>query len=320
MNDSKTPTTPILEGRNLHKTYRLGRVEVPVLKGASVSIHAGEWVAILGASGSGKSTLLHLLGGLDRPDRDGGSVMHQGERVVLEKGGPTNTYRNRSIGFVFQFYHLLPELDVMQNAMLAPLIPRNRRGGLLLAVVFLLGAAIGAFLGVQAAGPWGLLPLEERTPLRAWILGGTCAILGAAVTIALLQLVQSLMVRSITGRSEAAGIAEQTLGDFGLNDRFRHRPRELSGGERQRVAIARALGNDPKILLADEPTGNLDVHTGREILDLLKERHESGLTIVMVTHDASVAGYADRVVQLEDGHVVESTATPTTSAVDALHA
>ncbi|MAJ47232.1 MAG: hypothetical protein CBC35_08255 [Planctomycetes bacterium TMED75] len=320
MNDSDTTSTPILEGRQLSKTYRLGRVEVPVLKGASVSINAGEWVAILGASGSGKSTLLHLLGGLDRPDRDGGSVFYKGERIALEKGGATNTYRNRTIGFVFQFYHLLPELDVLQNAMLATLVPRSRRNALLLVVSFLVGAAVGAYLGVLGAGPWGLLPVEEQTPIRAWILGGTCGILGAAVVIALVQMIQSLLVRSLSAKTEAARTADRTLADFGLSARLRHRPRELSGGERQRVAIARALGSEPDILLADEPTGNLDVHTGREILDLLKTRHEAGLTIVMVTHDAKVAKYADRIVRLEDGNVVEDTSNEINHSSDAMHA
>ena len=315
----KTSSTSILEGRQLHKTYRLGRVEVPVLKGASVSIEQGEWVAILGASGSGKSTLLHLLGGLDRPDADGGSVLYKGERVALEKGGPTNTYRNRSIGFVFQFYHLLPELDIMQNGMLATLVPRSRRAGVLMGFALLVGAAIGATLGIFGAGSWGLLPLEERTPVRAGILGATCAILGAAVMIACLQLVQSLLARKLTANSNEARTTRKALSDFGLEHRFRHRPRELSGGERQRVAIARALGSEPDILLADEPTGNLDVHTGREILDLLKKRHDAGLTIVMVTHDSSVAAYADRVVHLEDGNVVEQSKTELNRSADTIH-
>lgn len=299
------PAEPILEGRSLHKTYRLGRVEVPVLKGASVSIGRGEWVAILGASGSGKSTLLHLLGGLDRPDPGSGGVFNRGERVALERGSATNRYRNRSIGFVFQFYHLLPELDVMQNAMLATLVPRNRLVGALMVLAMLAGGLAGGILGFLAAGPWGLLPVEERTAVRAWILAITTGILGGAVMVAVVQVVQSLLVKGITSRGPAAAVATRALGDFGLDHRFRHRPRELSGGERQRVAIARALGSEPEILLADEPTGNLDAKTGREILDLLKQRHESGLTIVMVTHDSTVAAYADRIVRLEDGGVVE---------------
>ena len=320
MNESTTPSTPILEGRRLSKTYRLGRVEVPVLKEASVSINAGEWVAILGASGSGKSTLLHLLGGLDRPDANGGAVLYKGERVALEKGGATNDYRNRTIGFVFQFYHLLPELDVLQNAMLATLVPRSRRSGLLLALSFVVGATVGAYLGVLGAGPWGLLPVEEQTPMRAWILGATCGILGAAVVIAIVQLIQSLLVRTLTARTQAARTADRTLSDFGLGNRLRHRPRELSGGERQRVAIARALGSEPDLLLADEPTGNLDAKTGREILELLKIRHEAGLTIVMVTHDSAVAQYADRVVRLEDGNVVEGASSEVSHSSDAIHA
>ena len=320
MNESTTPSTPILEGRRLSKTYRLGRVEVPVLKEASVSINAGEWVAILGASGSGKSTLLHLLGGLDRPDANGGAVLYKGERVALEKGGATNDYRNRTIGFVFQFYHLLPELDVLQNAMLATLVPRSRRSGWLLALSFVVGATVGAYLGVLGAGPWGLLPVEEQTPMRAWILGATCGILGAAVVIAIVQLIQSLLVRTLTARTQAARTADRTLSDFGLGNRLRHRPRELSGGERQRVAIARALGSEPDLLLADEPTGNLDAKTGREILELLKIRHEAGLTIVMVTHDSAVAQYADRVVRLEDGNVVEGASSEVSHSSDAIHA
>jgi ABC-type lipoprotein export system ATPase subunit len=316
----ETTSVPILEGRQLHKTYRLGRVKVPVLKGASVSINQGEWVAILGASGSGKSTLLHLLGGLDRPDSDGGSVLYQGERVALEKGSPTNTYRNRSIGFVFQFYHLLPELDVMQNAMLATLVPKSRSARLLMGAALLVGGAAGATLGILGAGSWGLLPVEERTPIRAGILGATCAILGAAVMIAFVQLIQSFLARRFTRTSQEARNTKTVLSDFGLDRRVRHRPRELSGGERQRVAIARALGSEPAILLADEPTGNLDVHTGKEILDLLKKRHDAGLTIVMVTHDSSVAAYADRVVHLEDGSVVEHTQPDLSRSADTIRA
>jgi ABC-type lipoprotein export system ATPase subunit len=305
MNDPTPNTeTPILEGDDLRKTYHLGRVEVPVLHGASISIKEGEWVAILGASGSGKSTLLHLLAGLDRPDRDSGDVRYRGEKVELQDGAKTNRYRNRTVGFVFQFYHLLPELDVLENGMLANLIPRGIKSGILISVMTLMGAVIGAWLGVMAAGDWGLLPLEERTPVRSVVLSGACAVIGSGMMIVLVQMAQALILRTRMRSGEAADVARATLGDFGLSQRYRHRPRELSGGERQRVAIGRALGSNPDLLLADEPTGNLDEHTGTEILELLKQEHEEGLTIVMVTHDPKVASYANRIVRLRHGRVL----------------
>ena len=265
----------------------------------------GEWVAILGASGSGKSTLLHLLAGLDRArSRFGRHVRYRGAKVELQNGGETNRYRNRTIGFVFQFYHLLPELDVLENGMLANLVPRGRKSGILILVMALIGAVIGAWLGLLAAGDWGLLPLEERTPIRSIVLSGACAVIGSGTMIVLIQMVQAVILRTRMRSGEAADVARSTLGDFGLGQRYRHRPRELSGGERQRVAIGRALGSDPDLLLADEPTGNLDERTGTEILELLKKKHEKGLTIVMVTHDPKVAEYANRVVRLKNGRVV----------------
>jgi ABC-type lipoprotein export system ATPase subunit len=221
---------------NLHKTYRLGRVSVPVLKGTTLNVTAGEWLAILGASGSGKSTLLHLLGALDQPDAEGGEVSYDGRPLSARSRRQRNHYRNRSVGFVFQFYHLLSELNVLENTFLPALVglPRWRYYG-----------AIGG--------------LRER--------------------------------------------AKALLESFGLGHRLRHRPRELSGGERQRVAIARALMNEPRVLLADEPTGNLDESTGNEILDLIAKQHEAGLTIVMVTHDPAIAERADRVTSLHDGRI-----------------
>ncbi|MEY4119499.1 MAG: Lipoprotein-releasing system ATP-binding protein LolD [Planctomycetota bacterium] len=227
----------LLAAEHVKKTYRLGRVEVPVLRDASITIQQGEWVAIVGSSGSGKSTLLHLLGGLDRADTDSGPIRFGGEDVRAFNAWRENMYRNRDVGFVFQFYHLLPELTVLENAMLPALVGLSRLN-------------------------W----ISERGALR----------------------------------KRAADLLETC----GLAHRLGHRPAELSGGERQRVAIARALINQPKILLADEPTGNLDVHTGAGILDLLAERHKAGLTMVMVTHDASVAARAQRQVRIADGCVI----------------
>ncbi|MHC4427109.1 MAG: ABC transporter ATP-binding protein [Planctomycetota bacterium] len=234
---SKAAVQPaLLIAADLFKTYRLGRVDVPVLKGATLNVVAGEWLAILGASGSGKSTLLHLLGDLDQPDNAGGAVLFEGRVLAALSLGDRNHYRNRAIGFVFQFYHLLPELNVMENTLLPSLVGLHR-----------------------------------------WSYYGRIGAL----------------------REKATAL----LDSFGLGHRLRHRPRELSGGERQRVAIARALMNDPKVLLADEPTGNLDESTGAEILDLIAQLHQAGLTIVMVTHDPAIAERADRVVRLHDGRI-----------------
>jgi lipoprotein-releasing system ATP-binding protein len=227
---------PLLEGVAIRKTYRLGPVAVPVLHGASVRLGRGEWLAIMGSSGSGKSTLLHILGGLDRTDPDGGEVRFEGRPIGALRSRGLDRYRNHEVGFVFQFYHLLPELSVLENAMLPGLV--------------------------------GQVPFLWRRQ-----------------------------------RPERVARASELLERFGLAHRLRHRPRELSGGERQRVAIARALMNRPKVLLADEPTGNLDARTGEEILALLAEEHRRGLAIMMVTHDRSVAARADRRVRLRDGQV-----------------
>ena len=236
--------TPLLEAEDVRKTYRLGAIEVPVLHGASLSVREGEWLAVMGSSGSGKSTLLHILGGLDRADRvgrnaDGGEVRFRGRAIERLSNRALDRYRNREIGFVFQFYHLLPELSVVENAVLPALV--------------------------------GQVPLPWRSR-----------------------------------RHEIRERAIDLLERFGLGHRLKHRPRELSGGERQRVAIARALANRPAVLLADEPTGNLDRKTGGEILDLLAEEHRRGLSIVMVTHDAGIGERADRTLWLRDGRVDES--------------
>ena len=222
---------------NLHKTYSLGRVPVPVLKGVSIEIESGEWVAILGASGSGKSTLLHLLGGLDRPDKGQGEITFGGTLLGGMSQAQLNTFRQEHVGFVFQFYHLVPELTVVENTLLGSMIRLGRVG----------------------------------------------------------------FARQAASLRSAAG---ELLDRAGLSHRLRHRPAQLSGGERQRVAIARALMNDPPVLLADEPTGNLDQKTGEELLDVFEAlRGGSRRTIVMVTHDPKVAERADRVVRMIDGRI-----------------
>ncbi len=228
--------TALLSARNVRKTYHLGKVRVPVLRDASIDIAEGEWVSIVGSSGSGKSTLLHLLGGLDRPDADSGPISFAGDDLRAFGPRRENAYRNRDVGFVFQFYHLLPELTVLENAMLPSLVGLGR-------------------------------------------------------------------LRWLFSRGELRERAAELLKTCGLGHRLLHRPAELSGGERQRVAIARALINKPRVLLADEPTGNLDEKTGGGILDLLASCHADGLTLVMVTHDASIARRAQRQVRIADGCV-----------------
>lgn len=238
--------TSLLEAKSVHKTYRLGRVNVPVLRGASIAINEGERIAVLGASGSGKSTLLHILGGLDRPDvaqRNGGvggDVAFRGESLRRMSAGALDRYRSGSVGFVFQFYHLLPELTVLQNVLIASMVD------------------LGRFAYMRRAAE-----LRKR--------------------------------------------AESLLDRFGLSHRLRHRPVELSGGERQRVAIARALINDPQVLLADEPTGNLDQTTGASILDVMMDSPAGrALSMVIVTHDPHTAARADRIVHLRDGVVINA--------------
>lgn len=244
--DQPKSQSSILEVRNVRKTYKLGRVKVPVLHGVDLTVLHKEWITILGASGSGKSTLMHLIGGLDRPDKISGepASITYGDRVITNLGAQAlDRYRSTEIGFVFQFYHLLPELDVLQNVCIGAMIRHGRFG-----------------YGSQK--------------------------------------------RSIETR------AKDLLERFGLIERIGHRPAELSGGERQRVAIARALINEPALLLADEPTGNLDLKTGESILEVLAElQSDSGLTMVMVTHDERIAARANRIIRLIDGRVVEQTAS-----------
>jgi lipoprotein-releasing system ATP-binding protein len=225
----------ILSAKALERTYRMGHEVVNVLRGADLDLRAGESVAIMGRSGAGKSTLLHLMGLLDHAD--GGSLELDGiETTGLSAAGRARL-RNRLVGFVFQFYHLLPELSALENAMLPRMI---------------------------AHGP------------MAWM----------------------------SHRSKARRDALALLDELGLKDRARHRPGQLSGGERQRVAIARALVTGPRLLLCDEPTGNLDEHTSDIIAEQLfdiSRRH--GHTLVLVTHDEDLAARADRRLRLHDGHL-----------------
>lgn len=230
--DTATASAVVLSAKGLSRSYRMGGHDLHVLRDLDVEVYRGQWLAVLGSSGSGKSTLLHLLGGLDRPNA--GSVTFDGQSVYSLHGAARDRYRNRHVGFVFQFYHLLPEMNVLENVLLAAMIGYSTLG----------------WLGV---------------------------------------------------RSEMRRRAVNLLERLGLSHRLRHRPAKLSGGERQRVAIARALINQPDVLLADEPTGNLDAETGGQILDVLKEFHLAGQTIVMVTHDQRIAQIADRTLTLQRG-------------------
>jgi ABC-type lipoprotein export system ATPase subunit len=223
---------PLLVARELRKRYTLGRRDVEVLRGVSVEIAAGEFVALRGASGAGKSTLLHLLGGLDTPDS--GEIIVSGKNLARISSGALSRFRTEQIGFIFQAYHLLPEFDALENVSIPGKIARHN-------------------------------------------------------------------ARDVTNR------ARNLLGRVGLGERLDHRPYELSGGEQQRVAIARALINEPSVIIADEPTGNLDSHTGQEILALLQEiRSELNTTLLIATHDAQVANSAPRVITLVDGQIEPS--------------
>jgi lipoprotein-releasing system ATP-binding protein len=215
--------------RDLRRTYLMGKREVPVLRGVSVEVARGEFLALRGASGAGKSTLLHLLAGLDAPD--GGEIRVAGRDLARMSQRELARFRNEKIGLIFQAYHLLHELDALENVCLS-----GRIGG---------------------------------------------------------QSVSKLEIRG-----------KDLLARVGLKDRFDHRPYELSGGEQQRVAIARALINEPELIIADEPTGNLDSHTGEEIVDLLCAlRDERKATLIIATHDTQVAGRAPRVIRLVDGQI-----------------
>ena len=228
---------PLLSARNLCKSYRKNQIQLPVLRGIDLDIAAGELTALVGRSGSGKSTLMHLLATLDQPDC--GTLHFGGERIDDAPRRVRDQFRNRSIGVIFQFYHLLPELTAIENILSTAMI---------------------------RLGP----------------------------------------LRYLRARRDLHARAEAMLDRVGLSHRRTHRPAELSGGEMQRVAIGRALMNEPTLLLADEPTGNLDTETGETILDLLQTLHrEDGLTILMITHDDDVASRAGRCLRMADGRLVD---------------
>ena len=229
-------SAPVLEAKAVTKDYRIGKQTIPVLRGIDLQVVPGEKVALLGTSGAGKSTLLHVLGLLDAPT--GGEVRYDGVRVDDRPVAERARLRHRQIGFVFQFYHLIPELTALQNVLLTRMM---------------------------AVSVWRYWPQRKA--------------------------------------AKAAAVA--MLEQVGLGHRLHHRPAELSGGERQRVAIARALLAEPRVILADEPTGNLDSATASGVIDLMFSiQQERGLAFLLVTHDEQLARRCDRVVRLKDGTVV----------------
>ncbi len=219
---------PVIELRDVRRTYRMGEDTVVALDGVNLAVEKGEFVAVMGPSGSGKSTLLNLLGCLDRPEN--GQYLLDGKDVATLDDDALSAIRSERLGFIFQSFNLIQSLDVVRNIALP---------------LFYMGAS------------------DETCEARA---------------------------RELAGR-------------VGLEQRLGHRPMELSGGQQQRVAIARALSNNPVIILADEPTGNLDSRTGEEIMDLLGVLHREGRTIIMVTHEDDIAAKAGRIISMRDGRV-----------------
>ncbi len=222
--------SPLVQVRGLRKIFKKGGTEIHALKGIDLAVNRGEMVVVVGTSGAGKSTLLHILGTLDRPSH--GKVLYQGEDIFGRPEEALAEFRNREIGFVFQFHHLLPEFDALENTMMPALIQGMDRKG-------------------------------------------------------------------------ARQKAEEILVEVGLKDRIWHKPGELSGGEQQRVAVARALVLHPALLLADEPTGNLDSKTGERIMDLIFSLNQAkGITLVIVTHNETLARRFPQRISLADGRVV----------------
>lgn len=226
---------------DLHKSYYDGESELPVLQGVDFTVHPSEMLAIVGASGVGKSTLLHIIGALDRPTI--GSVFYERQDIFALPDKELARFRNKRIGFVFQFHHLLPEFTALENVVMSAIIAKQWRG-------------------------------DSNTPSKT--------------------------ENNIDER------ARELLAYVGLSERLTHYPSQLSGGERQRVAIARALMNQPKVVLADEPTGNLDQRSSDAMLELLwKLNAQSGQTFIIVTHNQELAERADRIVHLVDGKISE---------------
>jgi len=279
MIDVKT-AEPLLEVEGLSRSYQVGATVLPVLKDVCLKLAAGETVAIVGASGSGKSTLLHVVGGLDQPT--GGQVSFREKDIYGMTSRQRTAFRARSVGFIFQFYHLLPELDVLENVMLPAM---NSSLGLF-------GFAYPAEKGVPpTVGPHSLCGR------------GSCASTAGQCCPALPEerLPKSEKPDSFlqdTPRDRALSL----LQSVGLAERADHLPGELSGGEQQRAAVARALINDPELILADEPTGNLDSVTGAQVLNVLFGLvRDYRRTMLMVTHNAEVAARCDRTLKLQDG-------------------
>jgi lipoprotein-releasing system ATP-binding protein len=219
----------MISALEIYKSFRLEETDIQVLNGVSLEIKRGEIVAIVGPSGVGKTTLLHILGTLDRPTR--GTIRFDGEDVFARSDQALAEFRNRTMGFVFQFHHLLPEFTALENTMMPSLIRRD-------------------------------------------------------------------------SRDDARAAAERILKEVGLEHRMEHRTGELSGGERQRVAVARALVLGPDLVLADEPTGNLDSHTGEDVFRLMQDLNRAkGITFVIVTHNEALSSQADRVIRMVDGQI-----------------
>ena len=227
---SKRRQSPFIQVQGLQKVFKKGGAKIHALRGIDLTLQQGEMIVIVGASGAGKTTLLHILGTLDRPSQ--GAVLYQGENIFARSDGALAAWRNREIGFVFQFYNLLPEFNALENTMMPALIQGMNRG-------------------------------------------------------------------------QARQQAEEILEEVGLKDRIWHKPGELSGGEQQRVAVARALVLHPTILLADEPTGNLDSETGERIIKLIFSLNQAkGVTLIVVTHNEALARRFPRQISLADGRAV----------------